>query len=97
MENKVSYKINYFYKAKKDLLKFDLPQLLIIKRFIEMKLTNNPIRLGKTLSGNLKNFKSVRLGDYRIIYKVLDDSITIFMIGLRKDVYIKAKKRLGID
>lgn len=90
----MKYKINYFHKVEKDLLKIDTKKVWAINRFIELKLSENPINLGKNLHGKLKVFLSAKVADYRIIYSVKNKNITIFIIAHRKQVYDKAKRRL---
>lgn len=52
------------------------------------KLAGNP-SLGKQLKGELKDYRSYRVGDYRVIYfirhKVLQ--VEIIRVAHRKDVY----------
>lgn len=92
----MSYFVKEDYRVKKDFLKLSNSVILIIDGFIKTKLAKNPEQFGKNLSGNLKNFRSARIGSYRIIYEVKNKTIVIYVIGHRKEVYEKAKKRLGI-
>ena len=45
--------------------------------------------LGKPMIGRLQGYYSLKVGRYRIIYKVEDDIVVIHGIGHRKDVYEK--------
>jgi len=48
----------------------------------------NPIKYGFYLRGSLKGYRKLRVGDWRVIYRVVDDKeIRIIAIGNRKDVY----------
>nr|WP_320109880.1 type II toxin-antitoxin system RelE/ParE family toxin [Wolbachia endosymbiont (group A) of Icerya purchasi] len=49
----------------------------------------DPINLGKPLSGRLVGSKRLRVGDYRIIYKVdkLENTVIITEIGHRSTIY----------
>ena len=44
---------------------------------------------GKSLVGDMKPLRSLRVGDYRIIYRIFRDTILIkvIAIGHRRDVY----------
>ena len=42
---------------------------------------------GKPLVGPLKGIWSLRVGEYRILYKFDDSSVTILTINHRKEVY----------
>lgn len=66
-----------------------------LKKRIE-KLTSEPEKQGKALSGKLKGYRSVRaLGQrYRIIYRVEQSTITVLIVGAgirkeeaKKDIY----------
>jgi mRNA interferase RelE/StbE len=60
---------------------------MLIKRAIGDKLTVNPRAFGKPLAGSLKGHYRLRIGDYRVIYRVNDDIVTVVAIGHRKDIY----------
>ena len=46
-----------------------------IKKAIEQKLSINPIGFGKPLKYSLKGLRRLRVGEYRIIYKISDDEL----------------------
>ena len=66
-----------------------------IRKAIEMRLFVDPISAGKPLRQSLKGHHKMRVGDYRVIYRVDEDKnkIFIFIIGNRKEVYSKVFKR----
>ena len=41
------------------------------------------------LKGNFSGFRRLRIGDYRIIFVIIDDTVLITRIRNRKDVYRK--------
>jgi len=47
----------------------------------------NLIKYGYYLRGSLKGYRKLRVGDWRIIYRIIDKEIRIIAIGNRKDVY----------
>lgn len=49
----------------------------------------NPRAHGKSLEGTLKEKWRYRIGDYRLIAKISDETITLLIlnIGHRKDIY----------
>lgn len=55
--------------------------------FIYAQLTENPRRVGKALRFELEGLHSARRGDYRVIYRIDDDVVTITAIEHRADVY----------
>ena len=53
------------------------------------KLKEEPILLGKSLRGPLKDYRSIRAAGqrYRIIYKIIENEIIVIVVavGIRKD------------
>ena len=83
-----------------DILKEDLPQIPAnlrntIKKAIEERLLLDPILYGKPLRKSLKGHRKLRVGDYRIIYRIQGRDIIILKIGHRKEVYSKIVKRIN--
>jgi len=79
-----------FYHA--DVARKDLPKIAgdiqqRIRKAIESKLTLAPQEFGKPLSRTLKGYWKLRVGDYRIIYKIEPKKILILCIGHRREVY----------
>lgn len=72
----------------------DIPRLSAdvksrIKNTIEKKLRVDPLTFGKPLRYSLRGLRSLRVGDYRVIYS-LDfekNCVLIVKIGHRKEVY----------
>jgi mRNA interferase RelE/StbE len=60
---------------------------MLIKKAIIDKLTIDPRSFGKPLAGSLKGHYRLRIGDYRVIYRVNGDVVTVVAIGHRKDIY----------
>ncbi len=84
------YKIEYLENVVKD----DIPALPktmreLIKRAIETRLTVEPIGLGKPLRYSFVGHRRIRVGDYRIVYRVDGKTcvVTVVFIKHRKDVY----------
>jgi mRNA interferase RelE/StbE len=61
-------------------------QIRILK---ELKILEDKPFASKQLVGRLSELKSFRVGDYRIIYQVSEQTIVIRTIGHRKKVYDK--------
>lgn len=83
------WKVTYKESVKKDLKSISKDIKYIIKRSIEEKLAHDPIRFGLPLRQNLKGYMKLRVGDYRIIYSIKEETVTVHVIkiGHRKDVY----------
>lgn len=65
-----------------------------IKNVLEKRLLIDPVKAGRPLRQSLAGHRKMRVGDYRIIYRVEHHSIIILKIGHRKDVYDKVKPRI---
>jgi len=60
-----------------------------IKKAIENKLTLLPEEFGEPLRRTLKGYWKLRMGDYRVIYKITGHTVIILRIGHRREVYEK--------
>lgn len=82
------YKIIYSDQVlKKDIPKLSKSVKFTIKSVIETKLNSNPVKFGKPLRYNLKGCRSLRVGGYRVIYRLMDTDVYILIIQHRKDCY----------
>lgn len=82
-----------------DVLKKDIPKLdeltkKRIKKTIEDKLINHPEFFGKPLRHSIKGYWKLRIGDYRVIFKIIQRTVKIFVIQHRSQVYKKSLNRL---
>ena len=85
------YKVEFENGAQKTLKKLDKHQALLIMGWIQKNLVNctNPRLHGKGLTANRSGEWRYRIGDYRLIADITDETVTILMlqIGHRKDIY----------
>ncbi len=65
-----------------------------IKRAIEEKLTTSPELHGKPLRQSLKGYRKLRVGDWRVIFKIEKVVVKIFIIEHRSVVYKTIEKRI---
>ena len=65
-----------------------------IKRAIETRLMTVPDQYGKPLRKTLKGYWKLRVGDYRIVFRIIGHDICILGIMHRKKVYDKIGKRI---
>jgi mRNA interferase RelE/StbE len=72
--------------AFKNLTKLDPETGIAILSAIS-KLTHHPQDVGKPLTGELKGKFRLRVGDYRVIYEILNDQVIILQMGHRREVY----------
>jgi len=91
--------VNFDIVYHPDVVRKDIPKLSHfdkdkIKKAIEEKLICHPEIFGKPLRRSLKGYRKLRVGDYRIIYRIEGKKVKIFCIGHRSIVYEKANKRV---
>ncbi|MDA9163613.1 type II toxin-antitoxin system RelE/ParE family toxin [Rickettsiaceae bacterium] len=72
---------------KKHIPKLSIAVKSIIKSNIESKLVSDPISFGKPLRYSLKGHRRLRVGDYRIVYRIDAEDVIIIAIKHRKDIY----------
>lgn len=91
----VNFDIVYHYLVvKEDIPKLSTADKKKIKKAIEDKLTSSPEIFGKPLRRSLKGYRKLRIGDYRVIYRIENKKVKILCIGHRSVVYQKIDKRI---
>jgi len=80
-------------------IKEDIPRLSPewqgkIKRAIENRLAANPETYGKPLRQSLKGYRKLRVGDYRIVFRIEKTAVKIFIIQHRSVVYKIMRNRI---
>lgn len=78
----------------KEIARFPKADLRRIKKAIEDKLTTRPEVFGKPLRFSLKGHRSLRVGDYRVIFRMEKKIIKIILIAHRSMVYEDYEKML---
>ncbi len=82
----MAYSVKFKASVRKDLRKIDRKEAKRILDSIETNLACNPGK-GTQLTGEYSGLYKYRIGNYRVIYEILLDSILVLRIGHRKDVY----------
>jgi len=82
----LAYNIIYKKSLRRDLKKLSKPEAKRILDLIEKKLIKQP-ESNPVLKGQFAGLRKYRVGDYRVIYALLDLDILILRIGNRKDAY----------
>lgn len=85
------YSVKFSEQAKKDVKKLDKYTAKLIFAWLRKNLEGceNPRQHGKGLTSNRCGQWRYRIGDYRLIADINDNTITMLMlnIGHRKDIY----------
>lgn len=65
-----------------------------IRTAIEERLKTAPHQYGEPLRKTLKGYWKLRIGDYRVVYKIIKNEVWILGIIHRKKIYEMVKKRM---
>lgn len=86
---KVKYIIEYDVDIEEKLKELPKSVREMIRKAIEKKLTVDPITFGKPLRYSLKGYRRLRVGNYRVIYRIIEDKILVIIVDIdhRKEVY----------
>lgn len=90
----MSFRVIYHPEVRADIALINEKLRKRIKRAIETRLTTEPEKYGVPLRKTLKGYWKMRVGDYRIIFRVSGNEIIVFGIQHRKTVYGDIGKRL---
>ena len=94
----MNYKLIYHPDVKRiDLQIIDMKNKFVIKKAIEERLTTHPEIYGKPLQRTLKGYWRLRVGDYRIVFRILEKKILILGIIHRKNIYKQIRNRFNSE
>jgi mRNA interferase RelE/StbE len=86
----MTYKLRLSSSARRALAE-TLPEPIAVAvwEFIRGPLLENPHRVGKPLRFQLEGFFSARRGQYRVIYRIIEDEIIVEVVKIshRSDAY----------
>jgi len=82
------YRIVYKKSVHRDLKKLDKHEASNILDQIENDLLGHPASF-PVLKGKFSGLRKYRVGDYRVIYVILEADVVILRIGHRREVYTK--------
>ena len=91
------YEIVYHPQVRKDLEKIHKKHIQVMREVIETKLAERPEEYGKPLRSTLKPLRSLRIGNYRIVYAVQKKKLIVLILTIaqRDKVYKEAERRIG--
>lgn len=88
------FDIEYHPKIIDDLSHISAPLKKDIRKAIEEKLTASPDFFGKPLQFSLKGLRSMRVGDYRVIFQLRGKMVYVVLVAHRSVVYQTVEKRV---
>lgn len=90
----MTFDLLYHDEVKNDTAKLDEKMKKRVKTAVESRLTSAPHQYGEPLRKNLKGYWKLRVGDYRVVFKIEKKEVWIFGIIHRKEVYKEITKRI---
>lgn len=85
---------NYVIEYLEVVIEEDIPALpkntkIKIRKAIEERLALDPVAFGKPLRYSLKGHRRLRVGDYRIVYRIEPEKAIVLIVAIkhRKDIY----------
>jgi mRNA interferase RelE/StbE len=87
----VAFQVRLLDAAARDLARLDRPEARRVVRRINWLVSNLDTIKPEVLSGDLAGFFKLRIGDYRVIYEILDAEqiLLVHAIGHRREIYRK--------
>jgi len=87
----VAFRPRLLDDAARDLARLDKPEARRIVQRINWLASNLGTVKPEALSGDLAGFYKLRVGDYRVIYEILDAEqvLLVHAIGHRREIYRK--------
>ena len=82
----MAYNITYKSSVKRDLKKLSKAEARRILDQLEEDLSRKPDKY-PTLKGEFAGLRKYRIGNYRVIFAVLDRDVLVLRIGHRRDIY----------
>lgn len=88
------YTVKYHPEVRSDIASLTATMKERIRRAIETRLMTAPHEYGEPLRKTLKGYWKLRIGDYRVVFKV--EETTVFVLGIRhrKEVYKEMQDRI---
>ncbi len=92
--------MTYRFVYHPDVVGKDLPRLSVdvadrIPRAVSTRLTIQPTYYGEALRHQYKGYWKLRVGDYRVIYKIVGQEVWVYRVGHRRDVYMLSLSRFS--
>lgn len=84
----MAFNINYKKSVERDLSRLDKADANRILNKVEEKLSVNPEDF-PVLKGEFSGLRKLRIGDYRVVFTVLDNDVLVLRIGHRREIHRK--------
>jgi len=89
----VTFELVYHPQVRSDVAALNEKRKRGIRAGVENRVAVAPQQYGEPLRKTLKGYWKLRVGDYRVVFKVVGAEVRILGIGNRKQVYDVIAKR----
>ena len=82
----MAFNISYKKSVKRDLSRLDKAEACRILNKIEEELCERAQSF-PVLKGEFAGLRKLRIGDYRVVFTIMDDDVLVLRIGHRREIY----------
>jgi len=90
----LAYGLRFHPRVEADLKKLSPADQRRVKRAFDERIAVDPGRFGEPLAGQLRGYLKIRIGDYRIVFRVEAEIAWVAGVFHRRDAYAQAERRL---
>lgn len=76
----MTYRVEWTSPAQRDIGRLPLKIAGAIMTYVDLRLAENPQRLGKPLGGDLADLYSARSGDYRVMFELDANAMVLSIV-----------------
>jgi len=91
--NGASYEVLFHHDVPKDLEEIPANIQNRILKAIEERLTKAPDQYGERLRQSLHGYWKLRVGDYRVVFEIVNHQVRLYGVVDRREVYTEIAKR----
>ena len=84
----MAFNINYKKSVERDLSRLDKTEARRILNKIEEELSERAQSF-PILKGEFAGLRKLRIGDYRVVFTIMDDDVLVLRISHRREIYRK--------
>ena len=88
------YEIDYDIRVEDDFATLDRAARRRVMDAVDLRLGSSPEKYGRPLGGRFAGLRRLRVGDVRIVYRVVGRKVVVLAALTRRDVYEVLDRRL---
>lgn len=91
----MTFVLIYHFLVAEDVARINRDIRKRLAKAVQERLSSHPESYGKPLRGSLAGYWTLRVGDYRVVYRIIGAEVWIYAIIDRRDIYEDVLKRLA--